>query len=91
MYDQLLKQNKLFLTSDPVQEMLARAFQRDTDTDIANDQDDIIGTCRATKNTHFQWLARLIENHYEGIMAYASENASGIIEKTTNKIKRIRN
>ena len=72
--------------------MLTRAFQRDTDTDMANDLDEIIDTCRATKNSHFQWFARLIENHYEGIMAHASlQIASGKIEGINNKIKVIRN
>ena len=47
-----------------------------------------IDTCRATKNSHFQWFARLIENHYEGIMAHASlQIASGKIEGINNKIK----
>ena len=41
-YDELLKQNKLLFTVDLVREMLTRAFQRDTDTDMANDLDEII-------------------------------------------------
>ena len=91
-FDELLKQNKLLFTVDLVREMLSRAFQRDVDTDMANDLDEIIDTCRATKNTHFQWFARLIEKHYEGIMAHASLTiASGKIEGINNKIKVIRN
>ena len=91
-YDELLKQNKLLFTVDLVREMLSRAFKRDVDTDMANDLDEIIDTCRATKNTHFQWFARLIEKHYEGIMAHASLSiASGKIEGINNKIKVIRN
>ena len=91
-YDELLKQNQLLFTVDLVREMLSRAFQKDVDTDMANDLDAIIDTCRATRNTHFQWFARLIENHYEGIMAHASlQIASGKIEGINNKIKVIRN
>ena len=91
-YDELLKQNQLLFTVDLVREMLSRAFQKDVDTDMANDLDAIIDTCRATRNTHFQWFARLIENHYEGIMAHASlQIASGKIEGLNNKIKVIRN
>lgn len=86
-YDELLKQNKLLFTVDLVREMLSRAFQRDIDTDMANDLDEIIDTCRATKNIHFQWFAKLIENHYEGIIAHASLTiASGKIEGINNKI-----
>ena len=72
--------------------MLSKAFQRESETDMANDLDEIIDTCRATQNTHFQWFANLIENHYEGIMAHASlPIASGKIEGINNKIKVIRN
>ncbi|MBR4334180.1 MAG: ISL3 family transposase [Clostridia bacterium] len=91
-YDELLKQNKLLFTADLVQEMLSKAFQRDSETDMANDLDEIIDTCMATGNAHFQWFARLIENHYEGIMAHASlKISSGKIEGINNKIKVIRN
>ena len=91
-YDELLKENKLLFTVDLVRDMLSKAFQRDVDTDMANDLDEIIDTCRATKNSHFEWFARLIENHYEGIMAHASlQIASGKIEGINNKIKVIRN
>ena len=59
---------------------------------MANDLDQIIDTCVATENPHFLWFARLIENHYEGIMAHASlPIASGKIEGINNKIKVIRN
>ena len=91
-YDELLRQNKLLLTVDLVKEMLHQAFQRTSETDMANDLDQIIDTCVATENPHFLWFARLIENHYEGIMAHASlPIASGKIEGINNKIKVIRN
>ena len=91
-YDELLNQNKLLFTVDLVREMLSTAYRRTVDTDMADDLDKIIDTCRATKNKHFQWFSKLIENHYEGIMAHASlPFASGKIEGINNKIKVTRN
>ena len=90
-YDELLKQNKLLFTVDLVRELLTQAFQRSVETDMANDLDTIIDTCRATGNPHFLWFAKLVENHYEGMMAHASLRiASGKIEGINNKIKVLR-
>ena len=91
-YDELIRQNKLLFTVDLVKEMLHQAFQRTSETEMANDLVQIIDTCVATENPHFLWFARLIENHYEGMMAHASLTiASGKIEGINNKIKVIRN
>ena len=51
----------------------------------------IIDICRGTKNEHFQWFARLLENHFEGIISHASYKiSSGKIEGINNKIKTVR-
>ncbi|MBO8436170.1 MAG: hypothetical protein IAA97_04255 [Spirochaetes bacterium] len=31
----------------------------------------IIDTCNGTENRHFQWFARLLRNHFGGIIAHA--------------------
>ena len=68
--------------------MLTRVFQRDTNIDMANDLDEMNDTCGATKTPHFRWFARLIEHHYEEIMAHASlQIALGKIEGINDKIK----
>jgi hypothetical protein len=32
---------------------------------------NIIKICKGTCNTHFQWFARLLSNHIEGIITHA--------------------
>lgn len=47
--------------------------------------------CKGTGNKHFKWFARLLKNHYESIIAYATFRiTSGKIEGVNNKIKTLR-
>ena len=90
-YRDLIDQNQLLFTVDLVKEMLEDAYKQTVDTDMANKIDQIIETCRATKNRHFQWFAKLLEDHYEGVIAHASlQITSGKIEGINNKIKVVR-
>lgn len=51
----------------------------------------LIDTCNGTGDKHFQWFARLLENHFEGIGAHASlPFSSGKVEGTNNMIKTVR-
>ena len=51
----------------------------------------LFDTCNGTGNKHFQWVARLLENHFEGIVAHASlPFSSGMVEGTNNMIKTVR-
>ena len=51
----------------------------------------IIDTCNATRNSHFQWFAKLLDSHFEGIIAHASlPISSGKMEGINNKIKTLR-
>ena len=90
-YDELIGENKLLFTVDLIKEMLEKAYQTTADTDMADIVDQIIDTCRATKNQHFSWFANLLENHYDGVIAHASlQLTSGKIEGINNKIKVVR-
>lgn len=90
-YTDLIAQNKLLFTVDLVKEMLEKAYQQKTDTEMADTIDQIVETCRATKNKHFCWFANLLENHYDGVIAHASlQITSGKIEGINNKIKVVR-
>lgn len=52
---------------------------------------EIIDICIATGNNHFMWFGKLLETHFEGIIAHATYNISaGKIEGINNKIKTIR-
>lgn len=90
-YRELLKMNELFVACDLVKEQLDQAFECTDEVEMANQLAVLIDTCRGAKNRHFEWFARLIENHFEGILAHAVyEISSGKVEGINNKIKTIR-
>lgn len=52
---------------------------------------EIIDLCKTTKNNHLLWFARLLDSHFEGIIAHATYRiSSGKIEGINNRIKTIR-
>ena len=52
---------------------------------------EMIDTCRQTGNKHFKRFARLLEDHFEGIIAHASLSySSGKVEGPHNMIKPVR-
>ena len=47
--------------------------------------------CTVTKNKHLLWFRRILDAHFEGIIAHATFNISaGRIEGINNKIKTLR-
>ena len=53
--------------------------------------EEIVAVCHGTGNSHFEWFARLIESHMEGIVAHARyQISSGKVEGTNNMIKTLR-
>lgn len=90
-YDELLKENELLFTLDLIKEKLDEAYKQVQEPIMADMITEIIEICRATKNKHFVWFAKLLDTHFEGIIAHASFRiSSGRIEGINNKIKTIR-
>ena len=90
-YEALLKSNRLLFTADLVKEMLIDAYKTDSEIYMAEKITSIIDTCNATGNGHFQWFAKLLDSHFEGIIAHASlPISSGKMEGINNKIKTLR-
>ena len=90
-YEELLEQNQLLFATDLIKEKLADAYKMDDEADMAESMSEIIDLCRSTKNSHFAWFARMIENHFEGIIAHATYKiTSGKVEGINNKIKTLR-
>lgn len=90
-YDELLAQNKLLFTLDLIKDRLTKAYSSESDTEMAKEIDKILEQCKESKNEHLLWFARLIENHYEGIIAHGTYKISaGKIEGINNKIKTLR-
>lgn len=72
-------------------EMLLDAYKCGSEICMADKITSIIDTCNATGNCHFRWFAKLLDSHFEGIIAHASlPISSGKMEGINNKIKTIR-
>lgn len=90
-YDELLKQNKLFFTLDLIKEKLAESYRMKDEVQMAQEISEIMDICIATGNKHLLWFKRLLDNHFEGIIAHATYDISaGKIEGLNNKIKTLR-
>ena len=90
-YECLLKENESLCVADIVKEKLTYAYTLSCESRMANEIADIIDICNSTKNKHFIWFARLLDNHFEGIIAHATFRvSSGKVEGMNNKIKTIR-
>lgn len=90
-YESLLKENELLCIADIVKEKLTYAYTLTNESTMAKEITEIIDTCSSTMNKHFVWFARLLENHFEGIIAHATFRvSSGKVEGTNNKIKTIK-
>lgn len=91
LYDSLLKENKLLLLADIVKEKLSHAYTLSDECAMALEITEIIDICMGSKNKHFNWFARLLENHFEGITAHGTYRIStGKVEGTNNLIKTVR-
>ena len=90
-YDELLKENKLLFTLDVIKEKLDEAYRQTSEPEMSEMIIEIIDLCRETKNEHFRWFARLLDEHFEGVIAHATFRiSSGKVEGINNKIKTIR-
>jgi transposase len=85
--EKLISQNELPFACDIVDEMLAQAYSC-TDADA---MERIVDMCRGTGDRHFEWFARLVESHMDGIIAHARHHiSSGRVEVTNCMIKTLR-
>ncbi len=90
-YDEIFSENKLLFTTDIVKEALASAYKQPTWQEMAKKIVFIIDLCKGTKNKNFERFAKLLDSHFEGIIAYGEYRLiSGKIEGINNKIKTIR-
>ncbi len=90
-YDKLLKENELLFTLDLIKDKLDLAFSRNEKCAMENDIRSIIDICESTGNRHLLWFKKLLENHLDGITAFAVYKISaGKIEGINNKIKTFR-
>ena len=90
-YDELLKENKLLFTLDLIKEKLSAAYSLMDEAKMADAIIDIMDICSATDNKHLLWFGKLLDSHFEGIIAHATYKISaGKIEGINQKIKTLR-
>ncbi|MCH3908604.1 MAG: ISL3 family transposase [Sphaerochaeta sp.] len=90
-YEDLIRQNKLLFTLDLIKEKLCEAYKMTDEPSMAGAISEIMDMCMATGNKHLLWFRRLLDNHFEGIIAHATYDISaGKIEGVNNRIKTLR-
>ena len=90
-YDALLRENKLLFTLDLIKEKLSAAYALTDEIKMSNAISDIMDICEATGNKHLLWFRKLLDDHFEGIIAHATYRISaGKIEGINQKIKTLR-
>lgn len=90
-YEGLIAQNELLSACDIVKEMLAKAYSYRQEKRMRACMEEVVAVCRGTGNRHFEWFARLVDNHMEGIVAHARHQvSSGKVEGTNGMIKQLR-
>ena len=90
-YEELIRQNQLFFTLDIIKDKLASAYKQTDEAAMAEEISDIMDICTVTKNKHLLWFRRILDAHFEGIIAHATFNISaGRTEGINNKIKTLR-
>lgn len=90
-YDKLINENKLFFTIDIIKTSLDKAYTCSSKEEMCKQIKNIVSICRDTNNKHFEWFAKLLESHIEGIVSHATHKiATGKLEGTNNMIKTVR-
>lgn len=90
-YEELVSRNELLSACDIVKEMLAKAYAHRQEKRKRDCMEEVVAVCRGTQNRHFEWFARLVEGHMEGIVAHARHQiSSGKVEGTNGMIKALR-
>ena len=91
LYESLIRENKLLFTVDLIKEKLSAAYALTDEVKMAGAISEIMALCHGTGNDHFLWFERLLDRHFEGIIAHATYKIStGRLEGINNKIKTLR-
>lgn len=90
-YKAIIKANELLFTCDLIKEKLKDAYNCSYPPAMGRYIRSIIWLCNDSDNTHLKWFGRLLENHFDGVIAHATYHLSnGILEGTNRKNKTVR-
>ena len=63
---------KLFFTLDLIKEKLTAAYALTDEIKMETEISEIMDLCQASKNEHLLWFCRLLNTHFEGVIAHAT-------------------
>jgi len=90
-YNELLEENRALMTLDIVKEKLSEAYALRDEGRMSDAVADIVDVCDGSGNKHMQGFARMLNSHFDGIIAHATYDiSSGKIEGINQRIKTIR-
>ena len=90
-YDKIMRENRLLFTCEFIQEELTGAYNLADEMQMAREIAEIMDMCQETGNRHLLWFGRLLDSHFEGIIAHATYRiTSGKVEGINQKIKSVR-
>ena len=86
-----MRENRLLFTCELIQEKLTEAYNLTDEMKMAMEIAEIMDMCQKTGNRHLPWFGRLLDSHFEGIIAHATYRiSSGKVEGINQKIKTVR-
>ena len=81
----------MLFTADLIKTKIENAYKPENYINMDATIGEIVFYCLETKNPHFEWFAKMLMNHHDGIVAYARYGiTSGKIEGVNRKIKTLR-
>ena len=87
-YKDLVANNRLLFFCDLIKEKLHDSYKRIEVEDMIRDISESISICIETEDKHFIWFAKLLNNHFDGVVAHAKHPISaGKIEGINNRIR----
>ena len=87
----IIEENKLLFIAELIREKVNAAYTLDNEKEMKKEIDEVIEMCKTNGNKHLLWFAKLLRNHYDGIISHATYKiSSGKIEGINNKIKTLR-
>lgn len=90
-YSELIQNNQLLFTLDLIKAMISEADKAASEPEMASLVSEIMEVCYASGNDPLRWFGRLMDRHFEGIIAFATYRISnGQIQGINNKIKTLR-
>ena len=73
-YQDIIESNELFFVMDVIKEKLDVAYSCKNSEEMAKSIGEIIALCHGTNNDHFKRFAKLLGNHYEGVINFGKHH-----------------